>query len=301
MGILASLVALILLWRFQLVFSDLQQRGIGHALLTETSTAPAMASAAGEAEEGQYQSFTDVEVGGVAPESGSAEGGTLPTARPPAERTSQTLLAPSLYKFEDLLPLAQQKNGLIVELPRDQVIEALDCYAEVLNKIGGGMGWHITLNTKKMRKSKTDKSKDNFHEWILTELPTHEKVKQGWQDDSAWMSNRWIGYMLDFFVEFFEELSAGQDSKAALDASYQRTLVKHHTFLMRKAFGAATSVIPNREKLMNILQGPSGSAEDLQNDIVRFVKVIKPFLRFLIQTEKDCERLLEEHRRNKAP
>jgi len=306
-ALIATIYAIALLCRFLCVSRELQNKNMMHLLLTGQSEGHRVSGAEVEAS-GNFQSFNDPEYGEVpagassgalgSSAGSSSSGRGLPAARPQHARTSRTVLAPAVCRFEDLLGKCVAKNGKIVDAPREEVIDALDCYAEVLNKVGGGMGWHITLNTKKMRKSKTDFSKEMFHEWILTELPAHSPLKDGWQDDSAWMSNRWIGYMLEFFVDFFEELSTGKDSRPALDAAYQRTLVKHHTFLMRKAFGAATTAIPNREKLVRTLSG-EGTEEDLKDDLCVFVRVCKPFLDFLVQTDADCEKLLADYRQSK--
>merc|ERR1719221_693727 len=113
------------------------------------------------------------------------------------------------------------------------------------------MGDHLLSNTEKLRRSKASKGESSYGPWLLSELPVHAaNGYKGYVDDSAWMANLWIGWSMEFFVEMFAEIHEGQETKAAVDAAYRKTLCNHHNFFQRAAFNTAVKSLPPRDKMM---------------------------------------------------
>merc|ERR1719401_1723904 len=129
------------------------------------------------------------------------------------------------------------------------------------------MGSHIEGNVQKLRKSKADPNKEGYRDWLLSELPVHEATGyKEYVDESAWMANLWIGWTLEFFVEFFAALHDGKDTKQSVDLAYKNTLYNHHNFFQRTAFMTAVRQLPSRDDIFAKLKGP-GSPADVQRDL----------------------------------
>uniref|UniRef100_A0A7S2QCK5 Glycolipid transfer protein domain-containing protein n=1 Tax=Zooxanthella nutricula TaxID=1333877 RepID=A0A7S2QCK5_9DINO len=164
-------------------------------------------------------------------------------------------------------------RGDAADMRRADFIDGVDAFAAVLDTLGGGMGGYLTTNTKKMRGSSADASESGYRSWLWSELPVHKAAGRGYVDDSAWMANLWIGYTLDFFVEFLAQLIDGTDTHACVQAAYRDTLSKHHNFVQRTAFNAALKQMPPRQELLGKLHRNSKAAE---REMRRFVDIARP-------------------------
>lgn len=183
------------------------------------------------------------------------------------------------------------------EVDRMPFIDGLSEYAKVLNHMGGGMGSYLESNIVKLRSSKADQNKSGYRDWLLTELPVHQQTSyQKYVDDSAWMANLWIGWTLEFFAELFAELHQGQDTKAAADAAYNRTLYNHHNFFQRTAFTAAVKKLPPRDDIFAKLRGEA-SFEDVRQEVAEFVRLARPLAVFCLDVNEMLDQRMQAEKK----
>lgn len=212
----------------------------------------------------------------------------VPT-RPPSERGP---LGCAMQLLQRAVVL--ETHGEVYEVQRTLFVEGLDALADALDKVGGNMGSYLKVNTTKLRKSKAASSEESYHEWLLTELPTHAVTNfKEYADDSAWMANLWIGWTLEFFVVWFALLHGGKDMKTSFDMAYKQTLQQHHTFFQRTAFTSAAKRLPSREKFFQVL----GDESDVARDVANFVAIGGPVVRFCSRINDEVSSLLQEERR----
>lgn len=187
-----------------------------------------------------------------------------------------------------------ETHGEVYEVQRTPFVEGLDALADALDKVGGNMGSYLKANTTKLRKSKAASSEESYHEWLLTELPTHAVTNfKDYADDSAWMANLWIGWTLEFFVVWFALLQDGKDMKTSFDMAYKQTLQHHHSFFQRTAFTSAARRLPSRENFFRVL----GDEPDVARDVANFVAIGGPIVRFCSRINDEVSSLLQEERR----
>jgi len=187
-------------------------------------------------------------------------------------------------------------GGEAREVRREPFVQGLEACAEVLNKLGGGMGNYLLTNTRKLRNSKAPVSEDSYGPWLLSEYPVHAATGyRGYVDDSAWMANLWIGWTMEFFVEFFALLSDGQETQQSVDAAYQQTLRAHHGLVQRAAFSAAVRQLPPRQDLLERLRGGAKKVA-VERELGDFADIVRPLARFCIRTNEALQqRLQAEH------
>mmetsp|Transcript_136031 Transcript_136031/g.379134 ORF Transcript_136031/g.379134 Transcript_136031/m.379134 type:complete len:475 (+) Transcript_136031:186-1610(+) len=204
------------------------------------------------------------------------------------------LLAPTIQLFRAAAVL--DPGGEAREVRREPFVQGLEACAEVLNKLGGGMGNYLLTNTRKLRNSKAPVSEDSYGPWLLSEYPVHAATGyRGYVDDSAWMANLWIGWTMEFFVEFFALLSDGQETQQSVDAAYQQTLRAHHGLVQRAAFSAAVRQLPPRQDLLERLRGGAKKVA-VERELGDFADIVRPLARFCIRTNEALQqRLQAEH------
>lgn len=219
----------------------------------------------------------------------------------PAQRVSGVLAA-TIKSFR--AALADERNGShgspVVELLRLPLVDGFQSYVASLNALGGNMGEYLQTNIKKLQHSKADGSLNGYREWLISELP-YQKPFKGYQDDSGWMANLWIGWTLEFFVDMMAELHSGKDTKHAVDAAYQRTLYNHHNFFQRTAFQVAVKQLPARENLLQALKGDDKSMDTsvVIDDLGDFVAVGRVVVQFLLKANEEMSKLMQEERNKK--
>jgi len=221
--------------------------------------------------------------------------GALDSARP-CLSYNHCLLWPVVERFESAIGPAGAA-GEAKEVQREPFVDGLQEYATLLDKMGGSMGSYLETNIKKLRNSKADKGKQGYRDWLLSELPVHEaKGYREYVDDSAWMANLWLGWTLEFFVEFFALLSEGKETKQSADAAYRSTLYAHHNFFQRNAFMAAVGRLPKREDLLASFKG-AASLRDTERDLASFVALGRPIVKFCLRTNDMLDKRLQEERK----
>lgn len=229
----------------------------------------------------------------VQPAGAPAPAAGAPEAPREVRVRSSGLLAPVIDLFEAAAAFGETP-GVVSHLKRLPLLEGLEAFAAVLDKLGG-MGSHLLTNTKKLRNSKAVASEEMFKPWMLSELPTHGPAFKGYVDDSAWMGNLWITWTMEFFVEFFGGLDEGKDTKAAIDKAYSDTLYKHHNFFQRTAFQTAVKQLPARDPLFKLIQGQA-KLSDVPLEVSAFVKLGRPIIQHLLLVDKVCAARMEERR-----
>jgi len=186
-----------------------------------------------------------------------------------------------------------------VRLQREPFVQGLEAYAQVLDALGGKMGGYLLDNVRKLRGSRASAAEADYRAWLLSELPVHgASGYKEYVDPSAWMGNLWIGWLLEFFVEFFAQLHGGGSTRESVDKAYQQTLYNHHNFFQRTAFTAAVKQIPDRERLLQALRGAEGaSAADVLRDLGSFVELGRPIVRYCLQVNDELDRTMQAERR----
>lgn len=221
---------------------------------------------------------------------------SVPSAGPASQGPGASVLGPVVQHFESAIGPASVACEA-TEVQRAPLVDGLQEYARVLDGLGGEMGSYLDLNIKKLRSSKADNARPGYRDWLLSELPVHQATGYtGYVDDSAWMANLWIGWTLEFFVEFFAHLHEGKDTNGSASLAYERTLRKHHNFLQRTLFLRAVGRIPPREALLATLQG-SGSASDVARDLGAFVALGRPLAAFLLRANDEMDRRMQQERK----
>lgn len=233
--------------------------------------------------------------------SAAAEAGATTGAQ--SKQAGESLLAPIVVRFQAAVGSPGAKlsaQGELTEAAKEPFISGLEALAVSLDKLPGNMGSYLVGNIKKLRASKADSSICGYREWLLSELPVHAATGyKGYVDDSAWMGNLWIGWQMEFFVEFFGCLVEEQkDTKAAVDSAYKKSLYNHHNYLQRMTFTAAVTQIPRREKVMQLLKG-TGTPEETEQDMKEFVKFGRSLVRFCLNTNTELDQRMQAER--KAP
>jgi len=225
----------------------------------------------------------------------SAVSSAVPVSQEPTG-PGASLLGGVLQHFEGAIGPASIAAEA-TEVQRDPFMDGLQEYAKVLDGLGGDMGSYLELNIKKLRASKADRTKQGYRDWLLSELPVHQATGYtGYVDESAWMANLWIGWTLEFFVEFFAHLHEGKDTHGSANSAYERTLGKHHKFYQRPLFLRAVSRIPPRDELFAKLQG-AGSAADVKRDLGAFVALGRPLVAFLLRANEEMDRRMQQERK----
>jgi len=220
-------------------------------------------------------------------------GGAQAAARPAATRGA---LWPVVERFESAVGPAGAA-GSVAEVQRDPFVDGLQAYAGLLDKMGGSMGSYLETNIKKLKNSKADRTKPGYRDWLLSELPVHQASGyREYVDESAWMANLWLGWTLEFFVEFFAQLREGKETKPSADVAYEKTLSHHHNFFQRNAFKAAVGRLPRREDILVALQG-SASTSDAEQELAAFVAVGRPLVAFCLKTNEMLSNRLQEERK----
>eukprot|EP00929_Paragymnodinium_shiwhaense_P013436 TRINITY_DN12128_c0_g1_i1.p1 TRINITY_DN12128_c0_g1~~TRINITY_DN12128_c0_g1_i1.p1 ORF type:complete len:259 (+),score=65.66 TRINITY_DN12128_c0_g1_i1:56-778(+) len=233
-----------------------------------------------------------------------AGGGYKAADAPTAAQAASGKLAPITAQFVEAGSKAtEDKLTEPLDLKREVLIDSLDAFAAALDSLGGGMGTYLTANTKKMRDSKADKNEADYKAWLLSELPTHKANKyKGYVDDSAWMGNLWIGWMMEFFVELLAQVAAGKDTKAAIETAYNGTLYNHHNFFQRTAFWAAAKKLPVRDEFLRLMAGTdkkemsAGEKTSIEKEMQDFVNVSRPLVTSVLLLNDVVEKRMEKAR-----
>lgn len=248
--------------------------------------------------EADFQSFGDAEMGEV----GMA---TIPRGMPklrsPQEQRCRTCISAGVVQFEELVRGAKMSGGEIVDVQVEDFLRCHEVWAESLSKVKTGLGAYITMNTKCIREMKEiDWSKKNYSEFLFSELKLHvNHKKDDYVVDSAWNSSRWIAYVNELFVVYFQGTVEGKETKVALADAYKETLMHHHTFVMKKVFLAGASAVPVREKMIDLIKGPEGTEEHIWEDLEVFGRVAPLVLRYIYRLDRECQALLAQHKPKK--
>eukprot|EP00931_Biecheleriopsis_adriatica_P119801 TRINITY_DN94995_c0_g1_i1.p1 TRINITY_DN94995_c0_g1~~TRINITY_DN94995_c0_g1_i1.p1 ORF type:complete len:325 (+),score=50.90 TRINITY_DN94995_c0_g1_i1:17-991(+) len=228
----------------------------------------------------------------------SADAGEAGTAEvsPEAPASKTGLLSSTVYSFRACL--SHSDHTMAQELRRADFLDGLLAYSAVLNSLGEGMGSYLDSNIKKLTNSKASSSLSGYREWLLSELPTHSSTGyKCYADESAWMANLWIGWTLEFFVEFFAQLLRGLETKHGIEAAYKCTLYNHHNFFQRKTFSMAMGRLPGRDAILEALRGTAGADEnDVLRELDEFVSAGRTIVHFCLQVNEELDQRLKEQR-----
>mmetsp|Transcript_59914 Transcript_59914/g.129924 ORF Transcript_59914/g.129924 Transcript_59914/m.129924 type:complete len:342 (-) Transcript_59914:78-1103(-) len=210
-------------------------------------------------------------------------------------QTAGGLLDPVVSNFQSALVTGSDAAG--TKLRKVPFFEGLENFAVVLDQLGGSMGSYLLTNTQKLRKSKASKSEEDYREWLLSELPTHAaNGYKGYVDNSAWMANLWIGWTMEFFVEFFALLEASRDTKKSVDTAYNKTLYNHHHFHERMLFKQAVKALPEYDQLLRRLAG-KGSPQEAASALSAFVTLGRPVYGYCLKMNEELAKLMEAKRK----
>lgn len=207
-------------------------------------------------------------------------------------------LEPVVRHFEAAVVVGGE-GGEAAELLRVSFVSGMEAYVSVLNRLSGGMGDYLDANVKKLKASKADPSVKHYRAWILTELPVHGPKYQGYVDNSAFMGNLWIAWTLEFFVEFFAELSQGKETKGsggAVELAYNRSLYNHQNYFQRQSFYMAMKGLPSRSEMLNLLKD-TAQIEDAIREVTAFVMVGRIIVKFLLDTNEVVSKEIEEEKK----
>jgi len=207
------------------------------------------------------------------------------------------LLGPIAAKLKEAAVL--EALGKVQDLSTVPFVEGLNMCEAMLDRLGGNMGSYLRTNIVKLQKSKAPADKASFRAWMLSELPVHAETRyKEYVDNSAWMANLWIGWMLEFFTEMFALLHSGEDTKASAENSYKRTLHHHHNIFQRVGFSSAIRQLPLRAKLLNLLRGDSGAgSEGVLREMEEFVRILRPIVQFCLHLNEDVSLLMQAERK----
>lgn len=217
------------------------------------------------------------------------------------------LLGPTLRGFRaavaDWSAGATSDSDALAEVQRAPFVEGLDAFSKLLDSVGGSMGSYLKENVDKLSSSKASASIPGYRDWLLSELPVHAATGyRSYADPSAWMANLWIGWNLEFFVEFLADIYEGKNTKKSAELAYKRSLTKHHNMFQRAAFTAAIGRLPDREKLLRLLQG-SDSAEgpvDVLADINELIYIGRALYKFCDRLNVELGDCMEKERKAKS-
>merc|ERR1719468_1424664 len=163
------------------------------------------------------------------------------------------------------------------------------------------MGSYMEKNVKALRNSKASASEEDYRAWMLSELPVHAAAGyKGYVDDTAWMSNLWIWWTMEFFVEWFAGIVEGKSStKACAEEVYKKTLYNHQNFFQRTAFTAGFKRLPDRNACIAKIQG-NGTPDDVVHDLATMVSYARPLLIYLGERNSEVDNLLKSEKKAKG-
>jgi len=249
-----------------------------------------------------FHSFADAEMGevGLAAVATSVPRG-LPRLRSPQEQRGRACTSKAVIMFENLLRNAKTSGGEIVDVSVEDFLVAHEVWGECLSLAKAGLGIYISMNTKCIRGMKEiDWSKKIYSEFLFSELNIHVKNKKDdYVGDSAWNSNRWIHHVNELFIMIFQGMLDGLETKVAVANAYKETLMAHHTFIMKRTFLTGTAILPNREKMLDMIKGPDGTIEELLEDFDIIVRVFPVVQRYIKRLDTECQALLDQHKPKK--
>lgn len=237
--------------------------------------------------------------GSVATVAMPSNGYSVPAAM---EVVSLSLLGPVVQLLE-AASLPGGTTKLAADCRRGPFIEGVEVYAKVLDRLGGSMGSYLEANTKKLRNSKATCMDESYRAWLLSEVPMHvAKGYSGYIDDSAFMGNLWIGWLLEFFVEFFALLDQGKETRESAETAYKQTLREHHNWIQSTGFNQAVKRLPARKQLFKELQGEAASIADVERDVGKFVALARPLVALSLKVNDEIgKRIIQEKAALKKP
>jgi len=210
----------------------------------------------------------------------------------------ESLLGPALRSFKAAAQDRKEGDTKLPEVQRVSFIEGLCAYAKALDALGGNMGSYVTQNVDKLSRSKASSSSSGYREWLLSELPMHAATGyKGYLDDSAWMANLWIGWTLEFWMEFWAELHKGSETKQSAALAYKRSLTHHHNMFQRAGFNSAVGRMPSRAKLLELIAGDAEAGVDVIADLGELVDVGWVLVEFCLRVNAELDHLLQQARK----
>lgn len=219
---------------------------------------------------------------------------------PEASTRPMGLLAGTLCGFK----AATNRNHVaLTEVQREHFIEGLGAYCVALNSLPGDLGSYLKTHIENMRRSKASATEADYRQWLLSELPVHAAAGyKSYVDDSAWMANLWIGWTLEFWVEFYAEMVQGKETTQSAELAYERSLMKHHDTPEQSGFTAAVSKLPSRAMLLQILEcngdGQTGRVDALA-DMGEFVEYGRALSEFCLRIDGELEERMVQERNAK--
>jgi hypothetical protein len=199
------------------------------------------------------------------------------------------LVGPVVQKLQASYIL--DSTGSIYSMRRKGFVDGIEACASLLEALGGGIGGYLLTNAQKLRNSKATSTEDCFRAWLMSEMPVHKATSyKNYVDDSAFMANLWIGWLMEFFAELFRLLHQGGETKACVTGAYGQTLKAHHNVFQSTAFHTATRNMPSRQKLYETLRGSDpnmASLTDVNRDVGVFAECAKAVAGF-------CQRLADQ-------
>lgn len=210
----------------------------------------------------------------------------------------ETLLRPAIALFTAAVEAPAAEVGAAAAVPamrRAPLIDGLEMCAYALDHFG--LGSYMHTNVKKLRKARASEAEQDYGAWLLSELPTHAKTKyKEFVDDSAFMGNLWLCWILDFYVAMCRGLVGGAETRVAINQAYQRTLSTHHNWMQRQLFNASVATkTPARPKFFEALRGSAESPAAVMEDLQAFADVGATVAEGLRRVnEVVCTRMQEE-------
>ncbi|KAL3856300.1 hypothetical protein ACJMK2_011070 [Sinanodonta woodiana] len=113
-------------------------------------------------------------------------------------------------------------------------------------------------------------------------LEAEKEAKVAKDDSSATTGVLWLKRGLEFMLRFFEELikdfqsGAKKDStKDCVNAAYEATLVRHHSWMSKKVFGMMSGFSPKRVDMMkHLAYGVENKDEQVINEMDVYAKTL---------------------------
>lgn len=111
------------------------------------------------------------------------------------------------------------------------------------------------------------------------------------------MGNLWLCWGMEFFVEMFDLMRQGLETKPAASEAHKKTLYKHQSIFQRSAFTAAIAKLPVRTELLAKLGGGVVYAATVDAEISLFVDVLRPIVRFMWTMNLEADMKVQEARK----
>jgi len=231
----------------------------------------------------------------------------LPSATPAPQQAPplpKGLLGPVIALWEEALPpevLSATGASLAMpsEVNREPFIRGCEKFVKVLDTLGGNMGSYLQKDVVALKESTANPAEVGYRAWIITELPVHGPSFKSYVDKSAFMGNLWIGWTLEFFVEFLAEMQhSGKEPLTSARNAYQKTLCLHHSMMQRSMFNGALLQLPERGEMYECLRGENvASPADIERELGAFVRVGRPLVKFCLTLNSELDQMVQAERR----